>query len=157
MSVRRLALRQTFLFLNYFYMDITVNFWAVLVAAMAQMGLGALWYSPMLFAKPWMGLVGKTEESMKQAPAQKMAFMYIATFVCALVMAYILAHFVVYTKSDTIMLGLQTGWYAWLGFVATTSLVNSLFAGRSWKLYLIDASYHLAGLLAMGAILAVWR
>lgn len=137
--------------------DVIVNFWAVLVAALVQMGLGALWYSPMLFAKPWMALVGKTPESIKQTPSQKMAGMYIATCACALIMAYILAHFVVYTQSKTITDGLQTGWYAWLGFVATTSLVNTLFSGRSWKLYLIDAGYHLISLLAAGAILAIWR
>jgi len=30
-----------------------VNLWSVLVAAVATMILGFLWYSPLLFAKPW--------------------------------------------------------------------------------------------------------
>jgi uncharacterized membrane protein YpjA len=31
-----------------------VNLWAVLVAAIATMVVGFLWYSPFLFARPWM-------------------------------------------------------------------------------------------------------
>lgn len=137
--------------------QVPINFWAVLVSALVSMAIGAGWYSPILFAKPWMKLVGKTEESMKQTAPQKMAAMYIATFASFLVMAYILAHFVVYTQSKTVLDGLQTGWWSWLGFVATTSLINSLFAGRPWKLYLIDVGYFLVSLLGMGIILAVWR
>ena len=30
-----------------------VNLWSVLVAAVATMILGFLWYSPLLFANPW--------------------------------------------------------------------------------------------------------
>jgi Protein of unknown function (DUF1761) len=32
-----------------------VNLWSVLVAAIATMVVGFLWYSPMLFARPWGG------------------------------------------------------------------------------------------------------
>ena len=35
-----------------------VNFWGVLVASVATMVIGFLWYSPMLFAGPWMRLMG---------------------------------------------------------------------------------------------------
>ena len=35
-----------------------VNVWTVLVAAVATMVVGFLWYSPALFAKPWMKLMG---------------------------------------------------------------------------------------------------
>ena len=31
-----------------------VNLWAVLVSALATMVAGFLWYSPALFARPWM-------------------------------------------------------------------------------------------------------
>ena len=35
-----------------------INPWAVLVAAVATMVIGFLWYSPILFARPWMRLMG---------------------------------------------------------------------------------------------------
>jgi hypothetical protein len=37
---------------------IDVNYWTVLVAAVAVFVLGWLWYSPLLFLKPWMRLRG---------------------------------------------------------------------------------------------------
>jgi Protein of unknown function (DUF1761) len=35
-----------------------VNLWAVLGSAVATMVIGFLWYSPFLFAKPWMLAMG---------------------------------------------------------------------------------------------------
>src|SRR5436305_4689429 len=35
-----------------------VNLWSVLVAAVSTMVIGFLWYSPLLFARPWMILMG---------------------------------------------------------------------------------------------------
>ncbi len=34
----------------------SVNLLALLAATLANMGLGFLWYSPVMFAKPWMKL-----------------------------------------------------------------------------------------------------
>ena len=36
------------------------NPWAILVSALIQWFLGALWYSPALFARPWMAMLGIT-------------------------------------------------------------------------------------------------
>ena len=35
-----------------------LNVWAVLVCALATMVIGFVWYSPLLFANPWMKLMG---------------------------------------------------------------------------------------------------
>jgi hypothetical protein len=42
-----------------------MNYLAVLVTAIVNMVIGALWYSPFLFAKPWMAFNNMTSESMK--------------------------------------------------------------------------------------------
>jgi hypothetical protein len=42
-----------------------VNFLAVLVSGVAIFILGALWYSPVLFAKTWSRLMGMTAEKIK--------------------------------------------------------------------------------------------
>ena len=36
----------------------SVNLWSVLVAAVSTMVVGFLWYSPLLFARPWMVAMG---------------------------------------------------------------------------------------------------
>ncbi len=129
---------------------VTINYVAVVIATVAAMAIGAVWYSPVLFAKEWMKLVGKSESDLKKNATQG----YVLTAVAWLVVAYILAHFIGYTNSDTFMNGAVTGFWAWIGFTATTGAINTAFSGRSWKLWVIDNGYHLVALLVMGAIIA---
>ncbi len=129
---------------------VSINYVSIIVAAVAAMAIGAAWYSPILFAKQWMKLVDKSEADLKKNANQG----YLLTAVAWLVVAYILAHFVSYTNADTISTGAITGFWAWLGFVATTGAINTAFSGRPWKLWLIDNGYHLVALIVMGAIIA---
>ncbi len=132
---------------------IHLNIWAVVVAALVNMAIGALWYSPALFAKQWSKLVGRKMEDLRGNAGPG----YALSAVGALVQAYILVHFVHYAGADTVWKGLVTGFWLWLGFVAITGAVNTMFSGRPWKLWQIDAGYFLAVLLVNGALLAVWR
>ena len=47
-------------------MQVNINYIAVFVAAVVYYIGGALWYSPLLFGKTWMGLVGLNEEEIKE-------------------------------------------------------------------------------------------
>lgn len=132
--------------------SIEINYWAVIVAAAVNMVLGTLWYSPVLFANPWMKLIGKKAEDMKGAPS-----MYLFALISALVTGYVLAHFVQYTDATTFGQGMTTGFWLWLGFVATSSFTENLFSGRPHKLWAINYGYHLVALVINGGILAVWR
>ncbi len=133
---------------------VDVNLTAVVVAGVVNMIIGSVWYSKLLFAKQWMKGIGKTEAQIKQGSNPSM---YAYMFVGALVMAYVLAHFVGYAHATTTMDGAITGFWAWLGFVATTFLGLKVFEGRSWNLYWINVGYYLVALMSMGAILAVWH
>jgi len=42
-----------------------VNNLAVLVSGLVIFMLGGLWYSPLLFAKRWVALIGKSEAELK--------------------------------------------------------------------------------------------
>ena len=132
----------------------TLNLLAGLVATVAFFALGALWYSPLLFAKPFMAALGKTEEELMEGfnPLRT----YGLEFLARLVTAYVLAHMVDYAGATTIAGGLQTAFWLWLGFVATSGLASVTFEGRSAVLYALNAGYQLAGLLIVGGILAVW-
>jgi hypothetical protein len=72
-------------------------------------------------------------------------------------MVYILAHFVQYAGAVTALQGAQTGLWAWLGFVATTTATNYVYEGRPWKLFWINTGMQLVVLVVTGMILAVWR
>jgi hypothetical protein len=135
-----------------------INLWSVLAAAVATMVLGFLWYSPLLFAKPWMVLMGyDPEDKAKLADMQKGAGkMYGMSFVASLVSAAVLAKIVAITTVNSALYGMKVGFVVWLGFVTTVQLTNVLFAKQPVKLYLINTGYQLVCYLAMGAILAVW-
>ncbi len=134
----------------------SVNILAVIVAALAYYAGGALWYSPILFGKPWMALVGLTEEKIKAT--QKDAWKsYVTALIGALVISYGLARIEMYLNVITFSGGLHAGFWSWLCFVVTTSATNNAFAGRRVKLLLIDSGYHLYGFLVIGVILAVWK
>ncbi len=133
-----------------------INWLAILVAAIVPMALGALWYSPMLFAKQWMKLIGKTEEEIKKASSNPAA-MYGVTFIATLVMAYIMDHLIHNNGSATFFEGMRYGFALWLGFVVTTHLASVTFEFKPKGLYYINMAYNLVCFVLMGGILATWR
>jgi hypothetical protein len=133
---------------------IEINYLAVLVAAVANMVIGALWYSPVLFAKPWMKLVGKSEEEIKK---QGTGSMYLLTFIGALILAYVLAHLLALTNVVTTGEALQVAIWTWLGFTVTTTFSGYLFEDRPKKLFLINIAYYLVSVIVMALILHLWK
>lgn len=125
------------------------NVMPLVLGAIASMAIGIVWYSPMLFGTQWMKLMGMKKKDM-QLDTAKMAPIFVATFLAALLMAYVLGSLMLVLDVTNSMLGMQLGFMVWLGFVATTSLVNSLYSNRSLKLYLLDNGYHLITLMVMG-------
>jgi len=129
-----------------------INIWGVLVAAVATMIIGFIWYSPMLFAKPWTRLMG-IDMNDKAKLAGKL---YGMSFVASIVSAVVLAKIIDITTVNTIPYGMKVGFAVWLGFVATVQLTGALFGKQPIKLFLINTGYQLVCYLAMGAILAKW-
>ena len=81
----------------------------------------------------------------------------VIAFITSLVLVYILAHFVQYTKATNALGGLQTAFWLWLGFIATTNVGTVLFEQRPLGLYLINMGYQFVGCALAGVILAIWR
>ena len=51
-------------------MMLEINLVAVIIASVANMALGYLWYSPTLFGKEWIQLMGYTKESLEKTKAK---------------------------------------------------------------------------------------
>lgn len=130
-----------------------INYLAVLAATVAQMVVGFLWYSPLLFGKTWMKLMNLKENEMKKGNmASSMGLMFLFT----LLLTYVLAHFIGYVGAKTFMGGAVTGLWVWLGFVVTTSAASSIFEKKPWRLYFLNNGHYLVNLVVGGGILAVW-
>lgn len=135
-----------------------VNLVAVLVAAIATMAVAFLWYSPLLFARPWMVLMGYNPddkaalEEMRKGAGKN----YAVAFVLGLISAFVLGKIIQITTVNTVLYGWKIAFAVWLGFVTTVQATAVLFAKKPFKLYAIDTGYQPVSYLAMGAILAVW-
>ncbi|MBZ0264979.1 DUF1761 domain-containing protein [bacterium] len=130
-----------------------INHWAVLVATVSDFLVGALWYSPLLFAKPWMAVNNFSEEDLKKG---NMGVIFGLTFVLSLIISYNLAFFLG-DDATTATWGLTAGLLAGVGFVATGFTIVSLFEKRSLKYILINCGYLIVGFALKGWIIGVWR
>ena len=134
-----------------------IKYPAVIVATLVHYILGGLWYSPLLFGNKFIQLINWTPEQLRQVESQSHAKELVLAFVMSLVLVYILAHFVQYTKATNAVGGIQTAFWIWLGFVVTTQAPTVIFEGRSFGLFAINVAYQLVGCALAGAILAIWR
>lgn len=132
-----------------------INYPAVLVAAILHWILGAVWYG--VFSSKFIELMAWTPAQLAAMETQSETKNYILAFLSSLVLVYILAHFVQYTKATNLAGGLQTAFWLWLGFIVTTQLPTVLFEGRKTGIYLLSIGYQFVACLAAGALLAVWK
>lgn len=135
-----------------------INYVAVLVAAVIIFMLGGLWYSPVLFAKRWVALQGRTIEEEKAKAAAAGASNYIQVFLCGLVIAWVLSVIIGHFANHplTAMRGAQIGVLVWL-IAGAASYGTALFSFKPKALWLIDTGFNLASMMIAGALLAVWR
>lgn len=138
---------------------VPVNYLAILVAAIASMFIGFLWYGP-VFGKPWMAMMGITKEQVEKAKKSSMTKQYVIMFIGSLIMAWVLAHALIfaatYLQVTGVAAGLEAGFFNWLGFIAPVMLGSVLWEGKSWKLWFLNVMYYLVTLCVMGVILALW-
>ena len=133
----------------------TVNWLAVLVAALAYFMLGAIWYSKALFGNKWAQLVGLNMNDPNKGKG--MGKMMAGTLVLILFTCFGLAILVnrmdLFVFTSGIKLGLLTG----ICFATTAVAISFIYESRPTGIYFIDCGYHLAGHIIAAIILVVWR
>lgn len=132
-------------------MDVMVNVWAVLVAAVVYFALGAGWY--MVLSKPWMAAVGFSREDVESGsnPA-----VYGLTFVLEAVTVFTLAVLLRNSSLSGLVGGASLGALVGIGIWFALMSVTFIFESRRPALFLIDGGYHLLALVIAGAILGAW-
>jgi hypothetical protein len=133
------------------------NHLALLVSALYQWILGALWYS-LFFHKPWMALTGHSQaERVKGQMPKGTIFAVSSSFVGSLILSFILAHVVIWSGAASAGAGALIGIISWLGFIVPPSFAETVYEKRPYKLFAINAGYWLVSLLGSGVLLAMWR
>jgi hypothetical protein len=134
-------------------MHLHFNFWAVLASGVIMWMLGAIWYSPLGFSKKWLELVPGPSGDKKKTMKAGM----IMSLVGDILLAFVLAHVVIWSGSHEFGHGMFIGFVMWMGFFGAIGIPQSVFEGRPFKLFAINQGYNLLGLMLIGGVLSVWR
>ena len=134
-----------------------LNYWAILVSAFINMVVGSVWYSPLIFGKSWMKLIGLDKKNLEKAKQKGMGKIYFIAFISSLIIAFVMSMLIMMLGINSFIIGAKLGLLIWLGFIATTFLGVVLWENKSVKLYLINVLYYLVVLLLIGGMLAVWQ
>ena len=134
-------------------MEIQINHWAVIVCAITNLALGALWYSPLLFYIVWKKENNLSDEQLKAINPAKV---YGISFLLSVIISYNMAFFLGDSKTDMAW-GTIAGFLTGFGFSALIFTIVALFEMRSWKYILINGGYITTYFTIIGFILGAWR
>lgn len=130
------------------------HYLGVIVAAVAAFVMSSVWYTA--FGKARMELLDQDPRAtadMRKVPAWKKA----VELVRELVIAYVVARFVVQLGVVDWRAALQLGVWLWFGFVFMILVGAVVWDNVSWKLTAIHAGDWLVKLPLIAVILSVWR
>ncbi len=136
-------------------MDVSINYWAVLLAAASTMVGGSIWYSPRVFGNTWMRLVGMEKDKAGEGATKAIA----VTIFVSLITAYVLAHVSYLSHSffanSFLQDSLTTAFWMWLGFTASRFITHDAFERRPRTLTLMNVTHELVTFLVMGLIIGL--
>jgi len=130
----------------------TINYLGVGAATLVAMIIGALWYSPLMFVKPWSLAQGKEYP----CPPQKGAGAAILNAAAMnLISALALSEIFAWRQVSGVADALVTALLMAVGFVVSNQLMRDRFHGATSMLSLINAGNTVVTYLAMGLVLAL--
>jgi hypothetical protein len=129
-----------------------VNLIAVLLCGLSSMVLGAIWYSPMLFARRWQTGAKLSDEDLMGA---NMAVIYGTAFLLSLIAAYVLALFL--GRGMPLGPSVSAGAAVGICFVSASFGISYLFERRGLVHWLINGGYHALQFTLFGLILGLMQ
>ena len=130
-----------------------INYWAVLVAAVANFIIGFLLHGPVA-GKLWMRLANVTPTGNEKF--SDMIPQMVKNLAMNIVSAFVLGAMIVWNGINTAGQGMIFAAWVWLGFIVTSSSMDVIWMKRSVKLWMFENFASLLSMLAVGAILATW-
>src|SRR5688500_12502750 len=134
-----------------------INHLAVILAVVASMVVGFLFYMPAVFGRRWMVMVGHTDESVQQScPPLHSPLLIAAHLITAYALAggAFLSH--EFYSGDFFVSSLVSGWILWLACTAARMLVHDLFDTRTLGITALSALNELLTITAMALVIGVW-
>jgi hypothetical protein len=134
-----------------------VNIWAVLVAAVASMVVGTIWYGP-LFGKIYINAMGwgNNTPEQSQAKMKEMRLSYLWQFIASIVMFYVFASIMAWLNHDGVKHGIVDALWVWVGFIVPLKFGDVLWGGKK-TLFWLGIGGNLITLIVGGIIIGAWR
>jgi hypothetical protein len=129
-------------------------FTPVLVAALATMPIGYVWYSPWLFAKPWMKYNNIHHMQMKKSPG---IFPFAISLFSAIVLAFYISFLVDYMEIQTLQGAWRAAFLGWFAFDFVPGWMRQLFDKRPFELLMINSGHAAANVLVITWVLMLMR
>ncbi len=133
--------------------EMYINHWAVLVAAISNLLVGAIWYSPALFYNAWKKENHLTDEDIKKVNAGKL---YTISTLLSIIICYNLAAFLGDSKTDWIW-GTTAGFLAGFGWAAIIFAIIALYEQKTVRYIMINGGYIVVYFTLIGFIIGIWR
>lgn len=128
-----------------------------IVITLVNFFLSWIWYSPVLFMRPWAKALGMdTKREMSEEEKKAMPFLFLNGLIASMLLSYGLQVVVHSMGAVDFVGGLIVGVVVWVTFAVTHSL-NTLWEGRKPIVLLINNGLFLVTYAVFGGIVAVWR
>ncbi|TLM86916.1 DUF1761 domain-containing protein [Pseudarthrobacter sp. NamE5] len=128
-----------------------INWLAVLLAFVASLAIGFVWYMPPVLGNRWMAAIGKTEEDLKNISGG--AGLWLPMMAAAALTAILLAVLIGKLGLDSAVAGGSFALVLGLVFRAGGHVIHNGFAGRPPAVTLIDSGHDLVAMTVSGAII----
>lgn len=128
-----------------------INWLAVLLAFIATLAVGFIWYMPPVLGNRWMAAIGKTEEELKEINGG--AALWLPMMLASAVTAILLAVLMAALGLDGALDGAIFGFAAGFVFRAGGHVIHNGFAGRPAAVTLIDSGHDVLAMALAGAII----
>ena len=139
-----------------------INWLAVLVSAIAAFLISGFWFSPKAFYPIWWKAKGRNLDEIPGS-GMKMGTLFGSSFVALLVQSTVMASLIQLLRTSGsstnfgALQGATLGLIVGIGIAAASSLAHRLFGQDGFKVWAMEVGNDILNLIAIGAILALWR
>jgi len=132
-----------------------INIWAVLLATLSSMIVGAIWYARPVFGNWWIK-AAKVDMDRNASAVIPIVVTLVVSFISALVLAGSAAIAQEFYGGNFLLNTIVTAIILWAGFTAARFITHDAFEGRPAQLTLLNISHELVTLVIMGLIIGLF-
>ena len=133
---------------------------SILITTCVGFAIGALWYSPFLFMKPWLVGEGLTKDKLPKRSSRYMAVTHMYSLIAHGAIASVLAIAFDLLSVSSLKAAVSLGLLFAFGFVVTTRFIDMVYTtqGSHYEMraqlkFLVSAGYYLAVITVMSLVL----